>query len=1313
MKFDPASPWHLPGKLLLALIAIGCVNFVGRPVSAQSKVGNEGGNEGAKPSVHFTDQQLDFFENKVRPLLVDKCYDCHGPDATPLEGSLSLSSRKSILSGGDTGPAIAPGQPEESLLIDAINYGEVYEMPPDTKMSDEEIAILTKWVKLGAAWPTDSDVEVATKSEFDLEGRKSAHWCWQPIRKQSVPSVKNDPWPKDPIDNFILSRLEGAGLTPAEPANRRTLIRRAYFDIIGLPPTPEQVNAFVADESPKAFEKVIDELLASPRYGERWARHWMDLTRYAETGGHEFDYEIHHAFRYRDYLIRAFNEDISYRQLVHEHIAGDLLTSPRRHPTEDFNESILGTGFWFLGEAKHAPVDSKGEEARTIDNQLDVMSKTFMALTVACARCHDHKFDAISTEDYYALSGFLQSSRRQVAMLDPGKKIEKIYEKESRLVDQGNQIAARLIAQLEDADKTVVARYISASLEFLRSDPEWNKPAAIFLEGESLKQVEVSGGETSMQKSRKRKQTAWRGDQQYWWKQGAVGDAWLLEFAISPDHKLYEVNAVFTKAPDYGAAKLLINDKVVTDHVDFFDSELGTVNLSLGKMQLHPGRNELKIVLADPNEAANPGNSVGLDYIQLSPVSNPSGTEVASIESLAVDGKLDSELLERFVSAIRDPAAQNPAHPIHLIFQASHQSQPVDSSFGSELAKKAAADESRHGKWLDESMLFEDFENGLPSGWFETGLAFGETLASGSSKLASMFAANGPFIHESGTVHSGKYAGNLYGVIRSPTFELEHTHIHYRCRGSNVTIRLVIDGYIMDEFNALLFKGCRFKIRNSEYFQWETQAGDIRNHVGSRAHIEIIDHGGGFIELDEIRFSNGATPIDPPTGLAGSSASGDIDSPASIANAFAGALTAQPVNRELANWIISNQLIPVFSKPVAFRVSPGRTRLDLKNVSVSTRGSKDGAIETPAGLGLAKDLQSLRSQLSELNVQTPAPDLAIAITEGTGEEERIFIRGNHKTLGDVATRRFLSAISGRSLNPSDGSGRLQLAYKITAPNNPLTNRVAVNRIWHHMLGRGIVGSVDNFGVLGKTPTHPELLDYLATEFASDGQSFKRMIRRIALSRTYQMASQPTESGSRLDPDNDLLHRARIRRLQGEAIRDSFLQVSGNLDLKMFGPPVPIHLTSFMGGRGRPGKSGPLNGAGRRSVYVAVRRNFLSPMMLAFDTPIPFNSTGARNQSNVPAQALILMNDPFVIEQAKRWAERIVTTDQTSTQRIEAIYQTALGRPPSEQESGRALSFIEQQAAEVGIDQTKINTSVEVWQDVCHVVFNLKEFIYIQ
>ena len=306
----------------------------------------------------FPNRMLSFFESKVRPILVARCFGCHGPESEPIEGGLSVGSRHAILSGGDSGAAVVPGDASKSLMIDAINYGDLYEMPPDSKMPDEEISILTDWVERGAPWPDSGEQPVVTAANFDVQKLKAEHWCWQVPKQQSPPNVRREDWARDEIDQFILAKLESAQLDPAEPADRRTLIRRLYFDLIGLPPTVEDVATFVSDTDNDAVAKVVDRLLADPRFGEHWARHWMDLVRYAETCGHEFEYPIPDAWRYRDYLIRAFNADVPYNDFVIEHIAGDLIKNPRRHPQEQFNESILGTGFWYLAKTCMVPSTS-------------------------------------------------------------------------------------------------------------------------------------------------------------------------------------------------------------------------------------------------------------------------------------------------------------------------------------------------------------------------------------------------------------------------------------------------------------------------------------------------------------------------------------------------------------------------------------------------------------------------------------------------------------------------------------------------------------------------------------------------------------------------------------------------------------------------------------------------------------------------------------------------------------------------------------------------------------------------------------------
>ena len=367
-----------------------------------------------------SNEDIEFFEKKVRPLLAANCLSCHNATGSSPMGGLRLTSRESLMKGGDRGPAVAITNPDASLLLRAVGYAEKnLQMPPKGKLREEEIAVLTDWVKRGAPWSAAVKNPIATSSRaFDIKAR-ARHWAWQPIARPGVPVVKQKNWARTPVDNFLLSGLEARDIKPAAPADRRTLLRRVTFDLIGLPPTPDEIHAFLADTSPNAYEKVVERLLASPHYGERWARHWMDLVRYGETNGHEWDIEKTGVFPYRDYVIRALNADLPYHQFVREQIAGDLMLHPRLNPTEHYNESILGTGFYWLGASIHSPVDLRDDEADRIDNQIDVLSKAFLGVGVGCARCHDHKFDAISSKDYYALYGFLKSTRLQYTDVAP------------------------------------------------------------------------------------------------------------------------------------------------------------------------------------------------------------------------------------------------------------------------------------------------------------------------------------------------------------------------------------------------------------------------------------------------------------------------------------------------------------------------------------------------------------------------------------------------------------------------------------------------------------------------------------------------------------------------------------------------------------------------------------------------------------------------------------------------------------------------------------------------------------------------------
>lgn len=977
----------------------------------------------------------------VQPLLARHCFTCHGPDASTRAADLRLDDRDSAIAG-----AIIPGNAAASPLIERISTHDAGDrMPPDGRvaLSRDEIAVIAQWIDEGAPY--------------------ARHWSWEPLREDAPPEGPA----AHPVDRFIEARLGRYDLDPAPPAEPAARLRRLSIDLTGLPPTPDEVDAFLADDDPGAWERVVDRLLDSPQYGERWARHWLDLMRYAETHGHEFDYPIRHAWRYRDYVIRALNADVPYDEFVTEHIAGDLLAQPRRHPDRGTNESAVATGFWFLSQGTHGPVDVRGDEAERIANQIDVFSKAFVGVTVSCARCHDHKFDAISTADFYALSGFLQSSRRDVRYLDPNGTIEA---GQSELLELRRAI-----------------------------DAAWDTPAPP--------------------------------------SRALAGELDAASAAITA------LNGI--EGDD--AARKAAEDAIVAEH--------------------------------------------------------------------AAAADMSEERLRTVIDAER----------------------------------------RRPQRRLDaEGPDFEAFDDDWRDRWFASGHAF-----AGEDSETTEGPDHEAVIAAPGTADSARLARRLQGTLRSPTFTIDSSHIEYLVRGRAGRIRLIIDGFYLDEFNALLFEGFSFGVDHDD---WRVRRQNVGRYRGHRAYIELIDDGEGYIAVDSIRFTD--QPHDAQESFGDGRAVVDALTTAA-ARQVAG--TADRNDVALLNWAIEDGLVRRSDSP---------------------------------------RLRELVDRATSIAGNLPRPERALALTDGTQEDERVFIRGNHRELGELAERRFIESLAPDQVPIGEGSGRLELARRLFDPSNPLPPRVAVNRVWLHLFGEGIVATPDDFGALGLPPSHPALLDWLARWYRDDADwSTKALVRLLVTSDAYQRGWNGTPSST--DPGNSLLAHARVRRLEAEAIRDSMLLVAGRLDPRMEGPSVEVHLTPFMTGRGRPGRSGPLDGDGRRSIYIAVRRNFLSPMMTAFDAPVPAETIGRRHRSNVPAQALMLLNDPFVEQQALRWAQRMMREHDAVNERIDAMYRHAFARPVTDDERADVVAFLQAQADE---RSAAWRSDEATWADLAHVLFNAKEFL---
>jgi hypothetical protein len=819
--------------------------------------------------------------------------------------------------------------------------------------------------------------------------RKATHWAWQPLRQETPPAAGH------PVDAFVDQRLASARLQRAPLAPPHAQLRRLWFDLAGLPPPPEAVARFVADPNDAAWEREVDALLGSVHYAERQARHWLDLVRYAETLGHEFDYEVPNAWRYRDYVVRAFRDDVPFDQFVREHVAGDLLPAPRLG-ADGANESVQATAAYWFVEQTHSPVDAGKHEADRVDNQVDVLGKAFLGLTIACARCHDHKFDAIRAADYYAFAGFVQSSRYVQAPLQPCD-------------PHGPAFQRALAAQRALAD-------------------------------------------------------AWRAE---------LGEALAVDAALA----LRDGERIVADANDDGASWFVVND-------------------GFGPQ---PWRGPLCL----------------------------------------------------------DPTAPAPAL------------------------------------------------RALPGAFW----------------------------------HSAVAGREREGTLSSPTFLLTQRYVHVRAAGENARVKVVVDGFhlVRDPIYGGLHKG----VGNPDA-HWLTF--DCGAWSGRPAFVQAIDQ----------RAHDLADP--------------DRDR------------RAYPAD----GWIAVQSVV----------LSPHATPPETP---ASAAPPNHAWTEPPPAVAAA--LAGLHAANAALPVSPTLP----AMADGTGRDLAVAVRGDHRRPGDVAPRRFLQALADAdSFAPGPGSGRLALADAMVTDGAPLVARVFVNRLWRQLFDRGIARSVDNVGALGDPPTHPELLDWLAADFLRSGWSVKRALRQLATSRTYRQDSDRHDDAEVADPANLLLHRQNVQRLDAESVRDALLAISGRLDPTPFGPSVELPRETLVKARGRPDRAGPLDGDGRRSLYLAMRRNFLPAMLLAFDLPTPFATVGARNVSNVPAQALTLANDPFVHQQCARWANALLAGDAAGgvDGRIAQAFVRAFARPPEPDETAICRDFLAAGGA-------------TAWPDLLHGLVLSTEFLYLR
>ncbi len=934
----------------------------------------------AEPSPTFTSAQIAFFESEIRPLLSAHCWKCHAADKQ--QGGLRLDSRGAIFTGGDLGPAAIVAEPAESRILAAIEYAGDLKMPPSGKLSDHEVAAMRRWVREGLAWPATDQV-ASTGTPDSSVGEKKARpipWSFQSVVDPPGPDVRHPGWCHSPLDRFVLARLEAAQLEPARQADKRTSAR-AKFDLLGLPPTPSEIDAFLADDAPDAFARLVDRYLASPEYGQRWGRHWLDVARYADSNGQDENLAYVNAFRYRDYVVDTFNNDKPYDQFVREQVAGDLLPASADDGLR--REGLVATGFLTLGPKMLAEDDPVKMEMDIVDEQLDTFGGAFLGLTLGCARCHDHKFDPVSTADYYALAGIFKSTQT----MDHFKVVAKWHERplataaeiatvaahEARLAAKKAELAAHVDRANQALAATARARmadYVLAATELLEA------PALESLAQDPAARVAAN----------------------------------LPPGTILREAESFDRGNVLIDTTNYGAGIGIILNHVESPNFAEYDFELtqaGSYQLEFRYAAAEP-RSVMILVdgqLRKANAAAQATGSWNPDsqrWIPEGVFMLPAGRVVLRLERSAGP-------FPHFDCLALVPRTLDPASPTPLAAE--------------ELAR----------------------ERGLLVGFLNQWVSYlSDTRKDAESVWQPWFA----------------YRKNA-----------EISPARFRGPAAAVAMRLSDSGKPSSAADL------------AARYQAMIETADTRHHASTPAAEQ----------------------------------KGDTKTPAPAVDPTDEALRA----------IISNARGPL------------RT--------IDHADNHYSAVDREGFVRLQRDV-------ADLEKSSPAAlPHAMAVEDGKAMDLRIHIRGSHLALGELSPRGFPRALGAENQSlPGDASGRLQLAQWVTDPKHPLTSRVMVNRIWRWHFGTGIVRSTDNFGNLGDRPSHPELLDWLASRFVESGWSVKAMHRLVMLSSTYQMSTTFNAAAAEADPDNRLLWRMNRCRLEAEAVRDALLFVASELDSSLGG-----------------------------------------------------------------------------------------------------------------------------------------------------------------
>lgn len=1030
--------------------------------------------------------QLDFFEARIRPVLIKNCYQCHSTKAKSVKGNLLLDSRTATRKGGDSGAALVPGKPADSLLLDALKY-EGLEMPPKGKLSPKIIADFETWIRQGAVDPRDGQAVVA-RPQIDFEKAKR-FWSFQAPRTTAAPKIQS-PWINNEIDRFVLNNLHLHQLAPNPPARRRVLIRRAALDLTGLPPTIEEVNNFLADKSPGAFGRVVDRLLDSTAYGERWGRHWLDVARYGEDQAHTFKARKYpRGYFYRDWVVKSLNADLPYNQFLFQQLAADLV------PGNDQHEHLPALGFFALGPVYYA---ENVEKAKAIadewDDRIDTLTRGVLGLTVSCARCHDHKYDPITMEDYYGLAGVFASTQYQERPIAAPQLVQKKKDAEQAVKDHQLEIDRFLVTASRDLRPALAERipdYFLGTWQFLNKRKVQKDEKKLY--GQIAKDLKLSQTllrrwvsflSTSDAKTRERHPAL-----KAWYAWFSAHD-FTMDLSADPVHtkEIANFGDTFSKTV---TATLPRRETLLArygENVDFIKSS----DRAKTKAGVIPLGN-----LFDDTKVVPLASAIATDKFKASATTNSRGV-LRIVQGWGAETSLAPDISFRFTQLGSDTLK-------HGLISNDSWGDGGLRTRGKRISPTSRRAEQGIGMHANALITF-DLDEIRRAGLMPQDQAF-------------RFKVTRAGINDD--IVGSKEASSHMAVILSRPHKVKEV--------LDAILSVHVNGKSMetdfDDFTYYISSPIPPPVLADGNFH----AYDLAVPPEAR-YLTLVTTAAGHpddnpISCDHNVFSGARLEMDPlPRGqhtVASTTAAQDV--------------TADDVvSAHLLSRLLYDEGLLALPPNEAKSQLQGTAADKFKALEATQQQMKKAvaAITIP----LAHALRDAKSQDIKIYLQgDPAKQAAIA----PRSMPAIFTDGQKSPFN------------------SKGSGRLELAKALTSADNPLTARVMVNRIWAAHFGRGLVTTTSNFGKLGARPSHPALLDYLADRFTGNGWSLKNLHRHIMLSATYQQSSDYRQEAAEIDGDNQWLWRMNRRRLDIEAWRDSMLFASGELDTTVGGPSLQL------------------------------------------------------------------------------------------------------------------------------------------------------------